>query len=46
MAGGGVDANFSRHLAFRVAQADWMLVHGTGTSPKNFRYSAGVVFKF
>ena len=47
LAGGGVDANFSGHLAFRVAQADWMLVHGNGgTSSKNFRFSTGIVFKF
>ncbi len=47
LAGGGVDANFADHLAFRVAQADWMLVHGSGsTSSKNVRISTGVVFKF
>jgi hypothetical protein len=47
MAGGGVDLNFSEHLAFRAAQADWMLVHGSGgTSSKNARISTGIVFKF
>ena len=46
LAGGGVDAKFADHLAFRVAQADWMLVHGSGsTSSKNVRISTGVVFK-
>lgn len=47
MAGGGVDLNFSEHLAFRAAQADWMLVHSSGsTSSKNARISTGIVFKF
>jgi len=47
MAGGGVDVNFNKIMAFRIAQADWMLVHGNGgTSSKNFRYSAGLVLKF
>ena len=47
LAGGGVDANLSKNLAIRVGQADWMLVHGNGsTSSKNFRYSAGIVVKF
>lgn len=47
LAGGGVDLNFSEHLAFRAAQADWMLVHSSGsTSSKNARISTGIVFKF
>ncbi len=47
MVGGGVDANVNRRLAFRVAQADWLLVRGNGgSSDKNFRLSTGVVFKF
>lgn len=47
LAGGGVDANVNRHLAVRVVQADWMLVHGSGaTSSKNARLCFGVVFKF
>lgn len=47
LAGGGVDLNFSEHLAFRAAQVDWMLVHGSGsTSSKNARISTGIVFKF
>jgi opacity protein-like surface antigen len=46
-AGGGVDFNLSERLAFRAAQADWMLVHGWGgTSSKNVRISTGIVFKF
>ncbi len=47
MAGGGVDLNFSDHLAFRAAQADWMLIHSSGsTSSKNARISTGIVFRF
>jgi opacity protein-like surface antigen len=47
LAGGGVDFNLSERLAFRAAQADWMLVHGSGgTSSKNVRISTGIVFKF
>jgi hypothetical protein len=47
LAGGGVDFNFSEHLAFRAAQADWMLLHSSGsTSSKNARISTGIVFKF
>lgn len=47
MAGGGVDFKISQHLAFRGAQADWLLVHGSGnTSSKNVRISTGVLFRF
>jgi len=47
LAGGGVDLNFSQHIAFRAAQADWMLLHSSGsTSSKNARISSGIVFKF
>lgn len=47
MAGGGVDFNINRALAFRAAQADWMLVHSNGqTSSKNMRFSTGIVLKF
>jgi len=47
MAGGGVDFNLGEHLAFRAAQADWFLVHGSGgTSSKNARISTGIVFRF
>ncbi|HEY6370043.1 MAG TPA: outer membrane beta-barrel protein [Candidatus Sulfotelmatobacter sp.] len=47
MAGGGVDFNINRGLAFRAAQADWMLVHSNGsTSSKNLRISTGIVLKF
>ena len=46
MAGGGVDININRYMAFRGA-ADWMMLHSNGTtSSKNFRMPIGVVFKF
>jgi hypothetical protein len=47
MAGGGVDANLKSRFAYRVAQVDWLMVHGSGgTSGKNFRLSTGLVFRF
>ena len=46
LAGGGVDFNFSQHMAFR-ASGDWMMFHSNGTtSSKNFRMPIGIVFKF
>lgn len=46
LAGGGVDFNFNRYMAFR-ASGDWMMLHSNGsTSSKNFRMPIGVVFKF
>jgi hypothetical protein len=46
LAGGGVDINFNRYMAFRGA-ADWMMLHSNGTtSSKNFRMPIGIVFKF
>jgi hypothetical protein len=45
-AGGGVDFNFNRYMAFR-ASGDWMMLRSNGiTSSKNFRMPIGVVFKF
>lgn len=47
LAGGGVDANINRTFAWRVAQADWFLVHSGGaTSSKNLRISTGIVLRF
>jgi hypothetical protein len=46
LAGGGVDINFNRYMAFR-ASGDWMMLHSNGsTSSKNFRMPVGIVFKF
>lgn len=47
LVGGGLDLNFTDHLSFRAAQADWFLVHASGnTSSKNARISSGIVFRF
>ena len=46
LAGGGVDFNFSRHMAFRGG-ADWLLLHSNGTtSSKNVRMLTGIVFRY
>ena len=46
LAGGGVDFNMNRYMAFR-GSADWMMFHNSsGTSSKNFRMPIGIVFKF
>lgn len=46
LAGGGVDFNFNRAMAFRGG-ADWMMIHGSGsTSSKNLRMISGIVFRF
>jgi len=46
LAGGGVDININRYMAFRGA-GDWMMLHSNGsTSSKNFRMPVGIVFKF
>ena len=46
LAGGGVDININRYMAFRAA-GDWMMLHSNGnTSSKNFRMPVGIVFKF
>ncbi|MBZ5678776.1 MAG: porin family protein [Acidobacteriia bacterium] len=45
--GGGVDVNVSPRLAIRAAQADWFMVHSSGsTSSKNVRISFGIVARF
>jgi len=47
IAGGGVDANINHRLALRVAQADWIWIHGNGAnSGKNVRISTGLVLRF
>ncbi len=44
--GGGLDLNVNHRIAIRVAQADYFYAHLFSTTENNFRYSAGVVFKF
>ena len=47
MAGGGVDFNVNQYIAFRAAQADWMLLHSSGnTSGKNLRILTGLVVRY
>ena len=45
-AGGGADWNLTRNFSVRVAQADFMQIHTSGSSQNAFRYSAGIVVKF
>ena len=46
LGGGGVDFNFSQHMAFRGG-ADWLMLHNNGvTSSKNLRMVTGIVFKY
>lgn len=45
--GGGMDVNTGEHLALRLLQADWILLHAGGdTAKKNVRVSTGLVFRF
>jgi opacity protein-like surface antigen len=44
--GGGLDVNLNSRVAVRAAQADFLQTRFGGDSQNNFRYSAGVVFKF
>jgi len=45
-AGGGLDFGLSHRFAIRPVQADFLQTRVGGESQNNFRYSAGVVFKF
>lgn len=50
--GGGVDVNAGKRFAIRAAQFDWLPIRsdldleGAGSFFNNWRYQAGVVFKF
>ena len=44
--GGGLDVKVSRRLALRVFQADYYMTRDFGSTQNNFRFSAGVVFRF
>jgi hypothetical protein len=49
--GGGLDLNAGKHLAFRLAELDYLLTRFTNpftqtNNQNNFRYLGGVVFKF
>ena len=48
-AGGGLDVKISEHFAIRPVQAEYCLTKftdGASNRQNNFRYSAGVVFRF
>jgi opacity protein-like surface antigen len=45
-AGGGLDVNASSHVAIRLAQFDFLQSRISNLTQNNFRYSAGIVFKF
>ncbi len=48
-AGGGVDFKISEHFAIRPVQAEYFLTKftdGASNRQNNFRYSAGIVFRF
>jgi opacity protein-like surface antigen len=48
-AGGGIDFKVSRHVSVRPVQADYFLTKipdGLNNRQNNFRFSAGVVFRF
>jgi opacity protein-like surface antigen len=44
--GGGVDLDFSRILAFRLGQFDYLQTRVGDTGQNNFRFSTGIVLKF
>lgn len=44
--GGGVDVNANKNVAIRIGQFDYVGSHFESENQKNFRYSAGIVFKF
>jgi opacity protein-like surface antigen len=44
--GGGVDINVSKNFAIRLAQVDYIPVRVEGEWANNFRFMAGVVFRF
>lgn len=44
--GGGLDLNATKNVAIRVGQFDYFGTRIEGENQKNFRYSAGIVFKF
>lgn len=48
-AGGGIDFTVSRHFAIRPVQAEYFLTKfpdGLNNRQNNFRYSAGIAFRF
>lgn len=44
--GGGVDVKVASHVAIRLGQFDYLMTRFSSATQNNFRYSAGVVFRF
>lgn len=44
--GGGFDVKVANHVAVRLGQFDYLMTRFGGQSQNNFRYSAGLVFRF
>src|SRR5712692_6813514 len=44
--GGGADYKFSRSIAIRFIQADYVFTHFAGVKQNNVRIQAGIVFRF
>lgn len=44
--GGGLDVHVNNRFSVRVAQLDYVVTHFSGRYQHDFRYSAGVVFRF
>ncbi len=44
--GGGVDLKWRSHLAFRVAQIDYLMTRFGSTTQNNLRISTGIVLRF
>jgi hypothetical protein len=45
-AGGGVDVNLTRRLAFRIIQVDYVLTHFSGETQSNARITTALVYRF
>ena len=45
-AGGGVDVKVTPNLAVRVAQVDYVMSRFSASEQSNFRFSAGLVYRF
>lgn len=44
--GGGLDVKVANHVAVRLGQFDYLMTRFGSATQNNFRYSAGIVFRF
>lgn len=44
--GGGLDYGIGKNVAVRLGQFDYLMTHFASARQNNFRYSAGIVFRF